>query len=292
MQMSLNKLTISILGLLAVLAAPVRSFGITVCHDYVYAVISGGQDANNISPNGNPASSGIYHNGLRKELAARGYLQVNGVLFTLTGASIDSSHLQDGDVLMFGDAHSGVVVDEFGHINHFLQKFGPGQQGVPYALARVPTEYDPILHQNLLRRSWTLDQIRNFQWPAESPEPTLDNPWATGTTAQPFKNIAIQVWRPGVQQLMTNWARLKDSRVGNAVPNTQGLNQNWSADWTLTWMEFEFSRGRTVWVSMAISKTNPSIRLITFLDPDTGKWTAWSLAYRLHLCPLNACSVL
>ena len=126
------KLTFAALPLMLAAAQP--SQAITWCHDYVYSVISGGHDSNRLQPEGVPASTDpVNKNGLRNELKARGYVQVAGVLFHFTGQPSDSTFLRDGDVLIFGETHSGVVVDDTGHINHFLQNFE--HQGVAYTIA-------------------------------------------------------------------------------------------------------------------------------------------------------------
>ncbi len=84
----------------------------------------------------------------------------------------ESSYLRKGDVLIFqtldgsglwwNDDHSGIVVDEYGCIDHFLQKFG--SSGTAYAIPEAFMEWDNIDNDFLLRRGWTLQQIRNFRY--------------------------------------------------------------------------------------------------------------------------------
>src|SRR4026208_2366229 len=69
---------------------PTRVDAITWCHDYVYFVISGGKDSNNIQAKQ-----------LREtELPSRGYFLVKTLL---PGTVNESSFLKKGDVLIFND---------------------------------------------------------------------------------------------------------------------------------------------------------------------------------------------
>lgn len=282
-------------GLAVSLAMPEPTPAITWCHDYVYSVISQGQDSNNLSAEA-----------LRYQLWRRGYLPVNGTvllrepmvgssplvgstLFTLTGQATDSNNLREGDVLIFGDAHSGVVVTEHGLLNHFLQD--SKEQGRPYTIYAAMHALDSALpNTSLLRRRATLQSIRD----------TTHAPVDGGPPIQPYKNIPVQVWRPNDAQLMTDWANgpisystgtapaqigsRRESRFGSPVPGTfEVYGPGLDAEYALVYMKFNFSAGRGVWLFMATNKANPSLRYVIFQDPDNGEWRGWYQAYDLHL---------
>ncbi len=164
---------VPILLLLMLISPPAQA--ITWCHDYSYYVITGGQDFNNLPPNK-----------LRDELKKRGYELVG----TFTPASGDeASQLKNGDVLIFGEDHSGVVVDDGGHINHFIQPFIPNadernryyQERQGRSAEQIFNELDPEFNQTLLRRANTLEQLR---------------------AARPiYKNKPMQVWRKNEDKL-------------------------------------------------------------------------------------------
>ena len=84
------------------------------------------------------------------------------------------SRLRPGDVIIIGDAHSGVVNKE-GLINHFVQKFKSSG-----------TAYQPfdIFSMANFHRDWTLLQIMNFK--RKTPD---------GRMIKPYKNQKVEVWR-------------------------------------------------------------------------------------------------
>jgi hypothetical protein len=286
---------IPVAAVLAVLlAVPTPTLAINWCHDYVYSVISQGQDLNQLSAEG-----------LRYELWRRGYAPVNGpvvlrepvvgspqvgsTLFTFTGQPSDSQYLREGDVLIFGEDHSGIVVTADGLINHFLQD--SKVQGHKYTIYEAMHAMDSVMPDtSLLRRRWTLDAVRYESHPSAGGGPPV----------QPYKNLPLQVWRPGFAHLMVDWAdgpisydtntpstqigRRRDSRFGSPVPNSFGVyGPGLDEEYALEYIQFNFSGGRAVYLFMAINRTNTNLRYVTFKDPDNGEWSGWHPAYDLHL---------
>lgn len=92
------------------------------------------------------------------------------------------------------------------------------------------------------------------------------------TTRSPF-NLDQQT-----KQDMLNHAA-SDSRFGAVIPGTFGKDLNWTPSWELRWMDFNFTRGRTVRIWHATGRSNSSVRYTNFLDPDTGSWTGWKRAF-------------
>lgn len=70
----------------------------------------------------------------------------------------------------------------------------------------------------------------------------------------------------------------RDSRFGTVVVGSLGTDVNWSPDWELRWVDFNFSGGRKVRIFHATYKADASLRYTTFWDPDAGSWTNWERA--------------
>jgi len=130
------------------------------CHDYsMWRATS--EDANNTSP----AT-------LRSRLELLKYKR-----FSFTNAARmpqAQAKLKPGDVVIFGDAHSGVVNDR-GLIDHFVQKFGASG-----------TRYRPeeILTMENFHRDWTLLDILDFK--RTGPQ---------GNEIFPYRDAEVEVWR-------------------------------------------------------------------------------------------------
>jgi hypothetical protein len=139
---------------------PAHTHPITWCHDYSYYQATG-RDANKTGPDE-----------LRKTLSGLGYKR-----FPFTNAAHlpqAQGRLRPGDVIIIGDAHSGVV-NRDGLIDHFIQVFGASG-----------TAYQPgeILSMPNFKRGWTLIQMMNF---------TRTTP--DGRRIQPYKDKQVEVWR-------------------------------------------------------------------------------------------------
>ena len=133
---------------------------ITWCHDYSLFKISG-QDVNQTSP----------------EMLRQHLIRLKFKRFKFTHAAHmpqAQSKLRHGDVIIIGNAHSGVV-NQQGLIDHFIQKFGAS--GTSY----TPEE---ILNINNFKRNWTLLQIMNFS--RSTPD---------GRKIFPYKKQEVEVWR-------------------------------------------------------------------------------------------------
>ncbi len=142
------------------LLLPADTNAITWCHDYSLYKISG-KDVNKTSPQM-----------LRQNLARMKFKRFN---FTHAAHLPQAqSKLKPGDVIVIGNAHSGVV-NQQGLIDHFIQKFGASG-----------TSYKPedILNMSNFKRSWTLLQIMNF---------TRTTP--DGRKIFPYKKQKVEVWR-------------------------------------------------------------------------------------------------
>lgn len=70
----------------------------------------------------------------------------------------------------------------------------------------------------------------------------------------------------------------RDGRFGSVVVGSFGKDVNWSPDWELRWLSFNFSGGRSVRIYQATYKANASLRYTIFWDPDGGRWTNWERA--------------
>jgi hypothetical protein len=161
MQKRMRSLVIclSTVVLFLILALPVPA--IVWCHDYSLWRVTG-EDAGNTSPAA-----------LRSRLGQLHYKK-----FPFTNAARlpqAQGKLRPGDVVIFGDAHSGVVNDR-GLIDHFVQKFGASG-----------TRYSPeeILKMDNFHRDWTLLDILNFK--RIGPQ---------GNEIFPYRNAEVEVWRP------------------------------------------------------------------------------------------------
>jgi len=145
---------------LVLIILPVQAHSITWCHDYSYYKATG-QDTNKTGPDK-----------LRKTLSKLGYKR-----FPFTNAALlpqAQRKLKPGDVIIIGEAHSGVVNQE-GLIDHFIQVFGAS--GTAYR----PQE---ILLMPNFKQGWTLIQMMNFT--RKTPD---------GRSIQPYKNKQVEVWR-------------------------------------------------------------------------------------------------
>jgi len=133
---------------------------ITWCHDYsLYAVT--GRDCNRTSPGQ-----------LRSELTRLGYR-----CFPFTHAARmprAQSRLRKGDVIIIGDAHSGVV-NAGGGIDHFVQQYGAS--GTAYPAGK-------IFNMSNFHRDWTLLQMVRFE--RQTPD---------GRTINPYRELKVEVWR-------------------------------------------------------------------------------------------------
>lgn len=156
----LKKLVVFSLSLLLLLVVIRPVYSITWCHDYtLYAAT--GKDVNMTSPAQ-----------LRRSLRDLGFKS-----FKFTNAAqnpIAQSKLRAGDVIIIGDAHSGVV-NASGLIDHFIQVFGAS--GTAY----LPQD---ILGMENFKRNWTLLQMVNFQ--RQTPD---------GRMIQPYASQEVEVWR-------------------------------------------------------------------------------------------------
>ncbi len=149
--------------LVVVLALPAPA--IVWCHDYTLWRASG-EDANNTSP---------------AELRSR-LGQMNYKRFPFTNAARmpqAQGKLRPGDVVIFADAHSGVVNDR-GLIDHFVQQ--SGASGTRY----TPEEVRKL---DSLHRDWTLLDILGFK--RVGPQ---------GNEIFPYRDAAVEVWRPTGKQ--------------------------------------------------------------------------------------------
>lgn len=158
----------------------VPTSGITHCHDYIYYVVTG-NNWDNLSPEK-----------LREVLTGMGYKRTST---TSPQTQNESGQLKRHDVVIFGDSHSGVVVDDQGHINHFLQDTKLMKQGRAYTVAEARSMTDSATNETLLRRGWTLRQIREFQR-------KLPKPDGTDFIQTPFKDVKMEIWRhPSAESL-------------------------------------------------------------------------------------------
>lgn len=145
---------------LVLIILPVQTHSITWCHDYSYYQATG-HDTNRTAPDK-----------LRETLSKLGYKR-----FPFTNAAHlpqAQGKLKPGDVIIIGEAHSGVV-NQDGLTDHFIQVFGTSG-----------TAYQPqeILSMPNFKRGWTLIQMMNFT--RKTPD---------GRSIQPYKNQPVEVWR-------------------------------------------------------------------------------------------------
>jgi hypothetical protein len=138
---------------LAVFATATSAHAMTWCHDYTYFRASAfalgkGKDKNNLSPVA-----------LKSRLQALGYRRIAAL------KPGESAPLKKGDVVLIGSAddgqdedHSGFVTDDAGHIDHLIQKLG--ESGKPYTVEELEKAYDPAFESLLVRRGWTISELR------------------------------------------------------------------------------------------------------------------------------------
>ncbi len=140
--------------------ATIMLHSITWCHDYTIYIVTG-KDFNKTSPHL-----------LRKHLTDLKYKR-----FGFTTAAHNpraQANLRPGDVIIIGNAHSGVVNGQ-GLIDHFIQRFGAS--GISHAPGKLGS-------MGNFKRNWTLFKMINFQ------RITPD-----GRKIHPYKKMAVEVWR-------------------------------------------------------------------------------------------------
>jgi len=113
--------------LIVLLALP--AWCIVVCHDYTHYRAFGVDPSP--PPPGTPAppppgakrpkGNGIGVAQLRAKLKADGYREFPITVKAHEDPDEAQRHLRVGDVILLGDAHSGIVSDAEGHIDHWLQ---------------------------------------------------------------------------------------------------------------------------------------------------------------------------
>jgi len=140
--------------------ATVMVHSITWCHDYTIYIVTG-KDFNKTSPNL-----------LRKYLTNLKYKRHS---FTTAAHNPRAqTNLRPGDVIIIGNAHSGVVNGK-GLIDHFIQRFGAS--GTAYTPKKLGSMRN-------FKRNWTLVRMMNFQ------RITPD-----GRKIYPYRKMSIEVWR-------------------------------------------------------------------------------------------------
>lgn len=167
------------------------SMAVTWCHDYSWYrasqwVKGTGRNANRLSPGS-----------LKHNLTALGYTLLREMK---PGMSDDGVGLKKGDVIVIGSAsdgqtedHSGFVVDDGGHIDHMIQKLS--KTGIPYAPEEAEKEFDSDLKAPLVRRGWTVSELRNKPRVIEGVEKD-----------SVYKSKTFQVWRRTRKETDEVWA--------------------------------------------------------------------------------------
>ena len=142
-----------LLAAFAVFSSATSGQAITWCHDYTYYratefALGKGKDKNNLGPVS-----------LKSRLQVLGYRRVAAL------KPGESAPLKKGDVVIIGNAadgqeedHSGFITDDTGHIDHLIQKLG--ESGKPYTSAELEKAYDPAFESLLVRRGWTIAELR------------------------------------------------------------------------------------------------------------------------------------
>ncbi len=77
------------------------------------------------------------------------------------------------------------------------------------------------------------------------------------------------------QQDMISYAR-NDSRYNGIVGRSFVIDKNWTKDFELRYLRFNFKETTTASVAHATSKTDDSVRYVTKYDPDKKAWGDWS----------------
>lgn len=133
--------------------APGTAIAVAVCHDYSYflatqMLLPKGRDLNHLGPTE-----------LKSRLMALGFRRIAAL------RPGDSVPLKKGDVVVIGSSqdgqpedHSGVVVDDEGHIDHFIKD--SQTQGVAYTPEQAEIAFDARLNSPLVRRGWTMTDLR------------------------------------------------------------------------------------------------------------------------------------
>ena len=155
--------------LLCVVFWPASANAVTVCHDYTLWDVTG-SDYNKT----NVAS-------LRQRLKSLGYRRFP--ISPINKTAEVSKRLRAGDVLIFGEKHSGVV-QRFQTIHHFTQEKG-----------KVGRAYSP--EQAKKRpgfKKGNLKEIRGYSY--RMPE---------GQVIRPYQNVKIELWRPQTADLTGRW---------------------------------------------------------------------------------------
>jgi hypothetical protein len=120
--------TLKILLAVVVLALCIPSQAIVVCFDYVYWRVFGTDPMPPIPGKPYAKGAGIGVEKLRQALRAAGYRDFDISITAHEDPAKAQSHLHVGDVIILGDAHTGIVATADGLIDHYLQVYG--QSGI------------------------------------------------------------------------------------------------------------------------------------------------------------------
>lgn len=181
-------LALLVLSLLAI-AWPGVAIAIQNCHDYTYYALTG--------EDGNMLSAGE----LRTRLTARGYTRYKYSTSAAVGEQGEKGRYRPGDVLLFGDSHSGFV-NAAGTIDHYFQSF------VGDRLPRRSEVVDPrdLDYQKTLLKGWTVQRIlkehRNYRadqieiWRKRNPD-TVGFVESWGQVTKDAGQVSLAVRRTG-----------------------------------------------------------------------------------------------
>jgi hypothetical protein len=75
-------------------------------------------------------------------------------------------------------------------------------------------------------------------------------------------------------QLLINWAA-RYSLFGSPVGQFYTYSY-WISGWTLSYLDFAYSGGRSVRVYLATSQSDANVHAVLYWDPDAGAWRGWS----------------
>jgi len=239
-------LALFVLSLLA-MAWPGVASAIQNCHDYTYYALTG--------EDGNMLSAGE----LRSRLAARGYTRYRYSASAAVGRVDEKQRYRPGDVLLFGDSHSGFV-NTAGTIDHYFQNF------VGNSLPRKSEVVDPrdLDYQKTFLKGWTVERIlkehRNYRedqieiWRKREPD-TVGFVESWGQVTKDVGQVSLAVRRAGSGKGAVSVQIVSRGGLPPFGTASAGVSYRLASD-TLNWADGELGT-RSVEVEILNSDAEP-----------------------------------
>lgn len=104
--------------------------------------------------------------------------------------------LRSGDVVIFGDKHSGIV-NKDGRLDHFVQNAGESGKSRSLAEMQKLEETAGPNGNAMLRLNWGLKEVINYSYQLN------------GSTVRPYHDQSVQIWRKPAHRDATRWTLVR-----------------------------------------------------------------------------------